>query len=116
MQTPPEPPRSTSEHALLEIEARVTRDSYLLEMAGELDRSTVGMLESHLGDADLTGRSQILMDLGKLAFMDSAGLRALLRVAEREGTRGRVRLVAPSRAVRRVLELTGTEAHIPLAE
>lgn len=116
MPTPPELPGIPPEHALLEIEARVTRDTYLLEVAGELDRSTVGMLESRLGDADRSGRSRILVDVGKLAFMDSAGLRALLRVAERERTRDRVRVVAPSRAVRRVLELTGTEAHMPVAE
>ena len=115
MQTPPETPGTAAAGALLKIGARVTEDAYLLEVDGELDRSTVGILESHLADAGLSGRSRILVDLGGLAFMDSAGLRALLALGAAEATRDRVRLVAPSRAVRRVLQLTETEAHLPLA-
>ena len=115
MQTPPEPLGTAAPGALLKIDARVTEDAYLLEVGGELDRSTVGSLESHLAEAGLSGRSRILVDLGRLQFMDSSGLRVLLALEGAAATRDRVRLVAPSRAVRRVLQLTDTEAHLPLA-
>lgn len=114
MQTRPETPGRTG-GALLKIEARVTGDAYLLAMAGELDRSTIGMLEPHLVDAELSGRRRILVDLGSIAFMDSAGLRALLRAVEADATTDRMRVVASSRAVRRVLQLTGMGAHLPVA-
>ena len=115
MQTPPDTLGGSAAGALLKVDTRVSDDAYLIEVAGELDRSTVGILESHLGDAGLSDRSRILVDLGRLAFIDSAGLRALLGAAGAEATRDRVRVVAPSRAVRRVLQLTGTEAHLPVA-
>ena len=63
MPTPHEAAGPAPQDALLEVDAHVSRDAYLLEVAGELDRSTAGLLESHLWDADLSGRRRIVVDL-----------------------------------------------------
>jgi anti-anti-sigma regulatory factor len=60
------------------------------------------------------GGARLLLDVSGVSFMDCAGLRVLLttrRNAELRG--GFMRLIAVSRAVRRIMELTG--AHEALA-
>ena len=47
----------------------------------------------------------ILLDLSAVEFLDSSGIRALLRIQREQGDR--VRLVAVSRPVRRVLDIAG---------
>ena len=56
-----------------------------------------------LAESDET--SAILLDLGAVDFIDSSGVRALIRVWREHGDR--VRLVAASHPVRRVLEIAG---------
>jgi hypothetical protein len=49
------------------------------------------------------------VDVSGVSFMDCAGLRALLATRRRAELRGGfMRLIAVSRAVRRIMELTGT--------
>ena len=55
------------------------------------------------------GVTSVLLDFEQVEFLDSSGVRALLRLRESHGAA--VRLVAASRAVRRVLDIAGvTEA------
>ena len=49
--------------------------------------------------------TQIVIDLGEVDFIDSSGVRALIRVRREHGDR--VRLVAASHPVRRVLDIAG---------
>ena len=58
--------------------------------------------------------ARLLLDVSGVSFMDCAGLRALLTTRRRAELRGGfMRLIAVSRAVRRIIELTG--AHEALA-
>ena len=58
-----------------------------------------------------------MVDLSALGFMDSSGLRALLEAAARTPEEPhRLRVVAGGRAVRRVIELTEAESHLPLVD
>jgi anti-anti-sigma factor len=50
----------------------------------------------------------VVLDLRDVAFMDSSGLRALLRISNAHGSRARLGPV--SMVVRRLLDLTGTAA------
>jgi anti-anti-sigma factor len=50
----------------------------------------------------------LVLDLGRVEFLDSSGLRALLRVVKTHGDR--VTLGPTSSAVRRLLELTQAES------
>lgn len=80
----------------------------VLEIAGELDLSTVPELVEALRDpGDVKG---VVVDLLLLDFMDSSGLHALLAARRRLHTDGkRLSVLCPLGSVRRILELTGME-------
>ena len=64
-----------------------------LSLIGELDRSTVLILESELVSIAHPGGA-IVLDLGDLTSIDAWGLRTLERVAQRAGgSRGRLSIV-----------------------
>ncbi|MFN2589253.1 MAG: STAS domain-containing protein [Actinomycetota bacterium] len=75
-----------------------------LRLIGELDISGADALAEAIASIDHPAEP-LTFDLARLEFIDSSGLRELLR-ATRERAR-RVRLVAPSPAVHRVLEVAG---------
>ena len=76
----------------------------LWSMWGEIDLSVLSDVESealqHLGDR--TG--ELVIDVARVTFMDSAGLHLLGRAATLART---VRLQGPTPAVREMLELSG---------
>jgi len=76
-------------------------------LSGELDLSTVDQLQSGL-DACVNGRPElVVLDLRSLEFMDSTGLRLMLRLDQRlRGQNGRLVLVQGPPRVHRVFELT----------
>jgi anti-sigma B factor antagonist len=100
----------------LEVVVRSTRRQAVIELHGELDLSTVGLLESACrsiaADIDV-----VVVDLRPLEFMDSVGIRALLELAswpDQVGTR--VAFVRGSGAVGRVLAMTGLDRHLPMVD
>jgi anti-sigma B factor antagonist len=81
----------------------------IIELRGELDGSTVGVLEAAL---DLTGSADddLLLDLSGLDCVDPAGLIRLLELRRKALRRGgRVRLLYPRPSVARVLDVTGLD-------
>jgi anti-anti-sigma factor len=50
-----------------------------LRLAGELDMATAGRLEAAVAAALARQESELVVDLTAVGFMDSTGLRALLR-------------------------------------
>ena len=72
-------------------------------LRGECDLLIAEALEQWLSTFD---GQPLEIDLRDVEFFDAAGLRVLLKVRERNF---HVRIVHPSEAVRRVLELTGTD-------
>jgi len=76
-------------------------------LSGELDLSTIDHLQSAV-DAGVDGRGGlVVLDLRALTFMDSTGLRLMLRLNERmRRDKGRLVLVQGPRRVHRVFELT----------
>jgi len=76
---------------------------------GELDLNTVAHLEAAV--ADHAGpRQDLVVDLGELTFVDSTGLRLLLRLRERAQRNATGLLVVTSERVRRILDLSGMAA------
>jgi anti-anti-sigma factor len=72
-----EPQSSTP---LFEIETRPERSRIVVTPRGELDLATVGRLERSVGEVLARGFTAVLLDLRELAFIDSSGLRLLLRL------------------------------------
>ena len=79
-------------------------------LSGEIDLSTVEDVEGGLRSAIDDGAGAIVLDLREVSFLDSSGLRLLLRLHKDLGEAGRrLVLVQGPRRVARVFELTGAE-------
>jgi anti-sigma B factor antagonist len=86
----------------------------LIRAAGELDRSTADLLSSALDAARADGVTAFL-DLCAVSFIDSAGLRVLVRAArDADAHDWEWFIVRASSVVWRVIELTGTRSDLPL--
>ena len=80
----------------------------LLVVEGEIDTLTAGSLERALTEL-LEDTSEVLViDLSAVTFLASSGLAVLIRAAHQAGER-RLRLVSTARAVRRPMEITGSD-------
>ena len=76
-----------------------------LRLIGELDMSSIGELDGAL-HAHLQGSSALTLDLRDLTFVDSTGIRALVKVAlSLDGRGARLRLVSPRPMVDRLFQL-----------
>lgn len=85
--------------------------------AGDLDLDTVHRVESALGALREEGSGNLVLDLRALTFMDSTGLRLVIRwhtAASEEGFR--FAIVPGPEVVQRVFRLTGMDAHLTVAE
>ena len=89
-------------------------ETCLIRAAGELDRTTADRLGSALDAARADGVTTLL-DLSAVSFIDSAGLRVLVRTAHDAGADDWAwYIVRASSVVWRVIELTGTGSELPL--
>jgi len=92
---------------------RIAAHSYLVRLAGELDLAGRPAAEEEITALRAEG-TDVALDLSELVFLDSSGLRLLLDLTRPPDGVAPVRLVAASRAVMRVAELTGTAARLGL--
>ena len=98
----------------LTLGVRPGDDRTVVVVSGEVDVCTEASLQQALLRIMREHGARLLLDVSGVSFMDCAGLRVLLttrRHAELHG--GFMRLIAVSRAVRRIIELTG--AHEAMA-
>lgn len=83
----------------------------VLAVAGDLDLATSEQLRGHLNSAP--AGEVVVLDLKKVEFCDSAGLRVLLDAELRTRVGGgQLRLAAPSPALVRLFELTGVDGFV----
>lgn len=98
----------SSPPALLAIKRVDDPRGVVLALDGELDLSTVPELDRQLSDATDAKPERVLVDLSRLAFMDSTGLASIVRAhqsAQAGGSRFHLRAGPPQ--VQRLLQLTG---------
>lgn len=82
----------------------------LVEADGRIDGMNAGQLGSALNEQIDADKRQIVLDLSKVEYMSSAGLRELvngLKKVKRVG--GDIRIAQPSPRVREVLEMAGLD-------
>lgn len=84
----------------------------VLSLSGEMDLSTVGIVNAAVQDVVERKPGTLIFDLSELTFMDSSGIAALLTAAAAVDT---VQVRNPSGIVRRVIELSGLEQTLGLA-
>lgn len=88
----------------------------LVRLGGELDMSTVPILEARLREALDGGGRRLVVDLRGLDFIDSTGLTLLVRWgrgAEQDGYE--LALVRGEARVHRLFELTGLDSRFTFA-
>jgi anti-sigma B factor antagonist len=63
----------------LRLNTRVEGDRHTIVLSGELDVASAPVLEEALADACDSGAREVVLDMSGLEFMDSTGLRAIIR-------------------------------------
>lgn len=104
--TPPAPFPSLD---YFRCEVQPERSAARVFALGSLDVSTVPVLDAQLRELSEAGFRRLIVDLSRLGFMDSSGLRLLLKWngdAHAEGYA--IELVPGPQAVQRVFDITGT--------
>jgi anti-anti-sigma factor len=96
---------------LIRLNCRVSPDGLAtVTIRGDLDLATADRTVRFIADVIDHHDGPVRADLSELAFCDACGLGALIRVtayAEQAGRR--VELASPSRAVTRIMRLTGVD-------
>ena len=99
------------------IDVRRADDRVEVILVGELDIATHGDADVALREAQASGVQTIVLDLRRLNFMDSTGLRLLVQADLRAQESGhRLAIVRGPDAVHRVLEITGLDTKLDLID
>ena len=77
------------------IEVRREQDRVVVRLDGELDMANAPSLKEAIEDADHDEQSMLVLDLQRLQFIDSTGLRTILATRERCQERGHEFAVTP---------------------
>ena len=94
----------------LTVEAHGEPDAGVLSLRGELDVSTIAIVQEAI--AGVNGGT-VVLDLTDLRFVDSAGIGCFARAHVALSEAGRaLELRDPQPAIRRVIELTGLDREI----
>jgi anti-anti-sigma factor len=92
----------------LTISSAVDDGTVSLSLEGELDLAGARQMEESFAAVEREGPSRLIVDLGRLAFIDSTGLRLLLQADARAKQSGYELVLRPGEpAVQRVFEVTG---------
>jgi anti-sigma B factor antagonist len=86
----------------------------VIRLSGDLDAHTAPQLDEVVVALIGAGAERVVLHMGEVAFVDSSGLRSLIR-ARTEGDVERVVVIQePSAATRRLLEITGMTDHFSI--
>lgn len=77
-----------------------------IALSGRLDTVTAAELESELRDA-LTGVTELILDLEKLDYISSSGLRVLLSMQKTMNGQGAMKVKNVSGMILEIFEITG---------
>ncbi len=91
---------------MLQIKKTIENGKALFSLEGRLDTVTAPELEEALKDS-LSGVSELTLDLEKLVYVSSAGLRVLLTTQKTMNKQGEMTLIHVNETVRDILEITG---------
>ena len=79
-----------------------------IDVAGELDLASVGLLRDHLAMIIESGIGDVDVDMSAVSFCDSTGVCTLLEARQQLLTEDRrLRVINPSKRVSRTFELAG---------
>jgi anti-anti-sigma factor len=91
-------------------------NTVFLYVSGEFDLAAAGRFD-RTADAQSLGAQSLVVDLSDVTFIDSSGLRALLRLWEQAQADQLDLVVVPGgQQVRHAMALTGVDSILPFAE
>ncbi len=86
-------------------------------LAGELDLSTVAKVQEELRRVEANAPATVVVDLSKLTFLDSTGLRCIVTADERARAEGRrIVIVRGPDAVQRVFTITKLDDRLEMVD
>jgi anti-sigma B factor antagonist len=101
---------------LFHVTAEPLDDAIIVRATGEIDMSTIDVLRREL-DTARAEAATALIDLSGVTFMDSTGLHLLLEASHSSVVSDRgFFVVRPSRAVQRLIDVSGTADRIMVVD
>jgi anti-sigma B factor antagonist len=94
----------------LSLVTRSVSDRIVLEIGGEIDVYTAPRLRERLVEVAGTGDARIVVDLGRVDFLDSTGLGVLVGAHRRlRAAGGSLNLVCPHERLLKIFRITGLD-------
>jgi len=94
----------------LSAELHIRSDALIIRLAGEFDALGVAVFERCLNRTLIGHNQHLIIDLLDLTYIDSSGLRAILRAKKLiAARRGYIDVVVPHAHTRKVLSVTGLD-------
>jgi anti-anti-sigma factor len=88
----------------------------IVHLDGDLDPHTAPLLQKEVDRLVEGGHLDIVLDMSRLVFIDSCGLRVVISAHRATAERGgQLTLRSPSETAQRLLEITGLVDHITIA-
>ena len=91
---------------MLNINKAIENGTAAFSLEGRLDTVSAPELEAELKDA-LDGVSELTLDLEKLEYISSAGLRVLLAAQKEMNKRGTMKIAHVGETIMEIFEVTG---------
>jgi anti-anti-sigma factor len=112
----PTPFEGGAEEALeVGVERGAADGEVVVSVAGELDPHTAPRVKEAIDTALEEGTTRLVVDLSRVTFIDSSGLRVIIGGHQRsESAGGAFVLRNPSEATARLLEITGLDQHLAI--
>ena len=106
-----------SDESAVDLSVDLTEDGDLtvLTVRGELDAYSAPTLDAAFDEALSGGAQRLVLDLSDVGFIDSSGLRSMIRARKQVGDApDALRIRNPQPATVRLLDITGLTDHFPL--
>lgn len=83
----------------------------VISLSGDLDAHTAPQLDEAINELINQGEQRIVLRMADVGFVDSSGLRSLIRARNEGDVERDVVIQSPSAATLRLLEITGMTEH-----
>lgn len=91
---------------MLNIDKKAEASTLTVSLSGRLDTVTAPELEKELKES-LDGVAELIMDMEKLEYISSAGLRVLLSAQKIMGKQGAMKVIHVNEAIMEIFDVTG---------
>lgn len=108
--------QTSGDMAMLHVARQAGADESILELSGEVDMSNAHQLEEALATALEATDGRLVVDLAGLEFIDSTGLRSLVRFHQLDQTEIEIVWRNARGQVAEVLEITGLGSVLELGD